>query len=405
MLKQQRNQRRAISGLLGLLIMSSLSYVDAAWVNVTNNLAGIPCAPAQAYCVAAVPGHNKVILGICGNVGLYATTDNGASWQAMGSSQYWADPQSIVFDKENPDIFWECGIHGGAVHKTTDGGKTFTILSGSTGGGSDGIGVDMTDPRRLTLVSGAHESTGLMKSADGGTTWTTITGGITTWTNFPVVINANTFVVGASSGGGIWRTTNGGSNWSKVSSISPCWDPVVAANGTIYFLTNSSSVIKSIDQGTTWTSIPGSVPSGNFGPVEMPDGSIVTYGASTLVKSVNGASWIAIGSAYPSTPGLGRESMAYNSVAGSFFISFGNGDRTVSSNCIWKQDFAGTSPTNGKQHTNNSHSVTAKNMVVVTGASHFSFSNFKSKEIFNLFGRKVHVADQTGTGISIARIR
>ena len=138
--------------LLTLVLLATASF--SAWVNVTGTLSGMATGCGNIYCVAAVPSQNKVILGISGGVGFYASTDYGNSWQPLGSSTGWVYAQSVVFDKDNPNTFWETGIHGGQVHKTVDGGATFSIIAGVSGG--DGIGVDMSDPMRKTIVVGTH---------------------------------------------------------------------------------------------------------------------------------------------------------------------------------------------------------------------------------------------------------
>ena len=85
---------------------------SAAWVNATGNLAGHASACGNVFCLVAAPGQDKIITGISGNQGLFATTDNGATWTPMGASTNWVDPVNIVFDKANPEVFWETGIHG-----------------------------------------------------------------------------------------------------------------------------------------------------------------------------------------------------------------------------------------------------------------------------------------------------
>jgi photosystem II stability/assembly factor-like uncharacterized protein len=322
-----------------LLVFAMHMPAAGAWVNVTGSLAGKSTQCGGVYCLVAVPKQDKVVIGICGGVGLYATTDNGDSWRPLGASTGWVDPQAVVFDKDKPDVFWECGIHGGQIHKTLDGGKTFTILGGATNN-CDGLGIDMTDPQRRTIVAGWHEGSNLQKSTDGGKTWTKITANISGTTSFPVVLDAKTYILAGS--GGIWRTTNGGSNWSKVRPEVAGWVPLVASDGCIYFnVNNNQAVLKSADRGLTWTSMakPGKQGANNYSPVEMPDGSIVAIGQKTLVQCGDGKTWKPIGSPLPST-GLTQGNLAYNSVAGAFYMAFWNCTPTIPAKAIWKQDFA-----------------------------------------------------------------
>jgi hypothetical protein len=324
---------------LALLVIMNVAPGDAAWVNVTGNLAGHASACGNVFALVAVPGQNKIIVSVCGNQGLFASADNGSSWQAMGASTGWVDPQNIVFDKDNPNVFWESGMHGGMSHKTIDGGATFTVINNPDGHwGGDGIGIDMTDPQRKTIVLGAHETSFLVKSTDGGATWTNITSGTLGWTNFPVVIDAQTYVLG-SINGGIFRTTNSGTSWTSVSTLKPGWDPLVTSKGDIYFAADGNqAVIRSTDKGLSWTSMAkAGSGSGWYTPIEMPDGSIVAIGQNTLVQCKNGTTWTAIGSAFPSgTPG-NKGNIGYNSATSTFFMAFWDCNTTVPANALWKE--------------------------------------------------------------------
>jgi hypothetical protein len=349
----------------------------------------------------AVPNQDKVIIGICGNIGLFATTDNGTSWQALGASTGWVDPQSIVFNKDDPNMFWETGIHGGAIHKTTDGGATFSIIAGA--GGGDGIGVDQTDPQHKTIVEGSHESSGISKTIDGGATWTSITAGTSGWTNFPVVFNAQTFLIAGSNGAGVYRTTNGGGAWTKVSTVSPSWDPLVTSNGTVYYTAGGSTVLRSSDQGATWTTMTkaSNTQGGNYAPIEMPDGSIVTLGANTLIQCSDGKTWTTLVNSWPAgVSSLLQSNIAYNSIAKAFYVAFWDCTQTVPAKAIWKYDMS-SSGTTVKTGLNRSPAISGKNKIVVVNGQRIS----QSTEMFNLFGRKLHSADRTGNGISIARVR
>jgi photosystem II stability/assembly factor-like uncharacterized protein len=97
-----------------------------------------------------------------------------------------------VYDPENPNTYWESGSYNdGGVFRTDDGGATFQPLGNVTH--IDAVSVDLTDPDRSTLLAGAHEQSVLLRSGDGGNTWTDITGGLPNGRGFsssPLVIDA-----------------------------------------------------------------------------------------------------------------------------------------------------------------------------------------------------------------------
>jgi photosystem II stability/assembly factor-like uncharacterized protein len=157
----------------------------------------------------------------------------------------------------------------------------------------DTISIDFTDPNRQTMLVGGHEQAqAVWKSTDGGQTWTNIGLNLPSGTGFstaPLIINAQTYLVNTNTswGGGtpgIYRTTNGGTSWTKVSSKDPWEQPLVTANGTIYWAITDGTLAKSTDNGQTWTSVASGLQNGNpVRPIELPDGRIVAVGNPKLV--------------------------------------------------------------------------------------------------------------------------
>lgn len=278
-----------------------------SWTNSTNNLANLPSECGNLTLLSQVPGRDKIIAGVARR-GLYASTNGGASWSALGTGSGSAAinnrPNHIVYDPLNPDIFWVAGIYGPGIYKTTDGGSTFQRLGNIEH--NDGISVDFTDPSRQTLLAGGHEqSRTVYKSTNGGQTWTNIGGGIsgTNFTTFPLIIDSQTYIVNSAAswaGGstGIFRTTNGGVSWQQVSSEGPAKAPLRASNGNIYWSTGDG-VVRSTDNGVTWSRVGGGL-RGEVDPVELPDGRLVSVGGNALmISGNNGSSWTPFGANLP----------------------------------------------------------------------------------------------------------
>jgi photosystem II stability/assembly factor-like uncharacterized protein len=120
--------------------------------------------------------------------GLYKSTDGGATFKRVlfvnnrtGASEVQIDPQhpNIVFAgmwqrQEGP---WENGSWegpDGGLYKSTDGGDTWTKLTG--GGLPDGITqvnltISPTNSKRIYLEAATGRRVGLYRSDDGGSTW------------------------------------------------------------------------------------------------------------------------------------------------------------------------------------------------------------------------------------------
>ncbi len=146
----------------------------------------------------------------------------------------------IAFHPTNSSIIW-VGTAAGGLWKSINGGSSWTVstIIGVVLGVTD-IAVDPNNPNTIYIATGDGEggslagfvggiygsgdskSVGVLKSTDGGSTWST-TG--LTWTvqdqkvTHRLLINPNnpqTLILGASDG--IYRTTNGGASWTQVAS-------------------------------------------------------------------------------------------------------------------------------------------------------------------------------------------
>jgi hypothetical protein len=340
-MKSAISRKSLVVGILSLLLGSSVSNLNAAWVNVTSNLAGMGSECGNLYWLDAVPGKDKVIAGIA-QKGLWATADGGATWVQMGkgagSATITNRSSFFVFDPLNSDIFYESGIYNGAgCYKTTDGGNTFQALGNTYH--CDGIGVDFTDPQRKTLLAGAHEtSQKVWRSTDGGAAWTNVGTSLPSGNSLcPFVVNAQTYLVNLASGStGIYRTTNGGTSWTQVSSLVGDMNLLKTSDGQLYWGLKNGGMAKGSADGVTWTSLSSSGARASTHPIELPGGKIATIGSSNIrISGDQGATWKSAASPLPISNPIG---IAYNSVRGCFFVFYWDCNAVVPNNAIWRYD-------------------------------------------------------------------
>ncbi len=141
-----------------------------------------PASPGTVYVGTGEPAYR----GGYGGRGLYKSTDSGATWNKIGGDGFDAlTIGRLVLD--GGDIFLAAafgaagrgesctstysGAAGQGAYRSTDGGKTFTLLRA---GRTVDLEVDTTvTPRRLYL---SDYDTGVHRSVDGGKTWTDPTG-------------------------------------------------------------------------------------------------------------------------------------------------------------------------------------------------------------------------------------
>jgi photosystem II stability/assembly factor-like uncharacterized protein len=123
-----------------------------------------------------------------GDRGLYKTTDGGANWTKILNISDNTGVTDVVLDPRNPDVLiaasyqrrrhvWTL-INGGpesALHKSSDGGKTWKKLtSGLPAGdlGRIGLAVAPSNPDVVyAIIEAADKKGGIFRSADRGETW------------------------------------------------------------------------------------------------------------------------------------------------------------------------------------------------------------------------------------------
>ena len=175
--------------------------------------------------------------------GVYRSDDGGKSWRNVGlkTSEHIGriaiDPRdsNVVFVAAQGPL-WSAGGERG-LYKTTDGGKTWkAVISISENTGVTDVVIDPADPDTVyaatwqrrrhfyTLINGGPESA-IHKSTDGGNTWTKLRSGLPPGDLGRIGLSispANTNVVYATveaSGNlsGIFRSNDRGATWERTS--------------------------------------------------------------------------------------------------------------------------------------------------------------------------------------------
>ncbi len=293
---------------------------EAAWKNVTANLAGIASECGNLTLVAADQCSKNVIAGVAKG-GLWQS--EGGDWKKLGSGAGSAEishrPSSIVFDPQHPEVFYESGIYGDGVYKTTDAGLTFERLGEIVH--NDLVSVDFHDPDRKTLLAGAHETKRkLFYSQDGGANWTDIGMNLPQGSHFssvPLVIDATHFLLGACGWGdgtcGVYASSDAGKTWTSTTTEGPGGRPLWTADGHLVWSGVWDGMLLSNDVGKTWQKVGGA----RQAPVELPDGRVVAIGSDHLViSSDNGQTWSNVGEALPYNP----NGLAYSAAAKAFYV-------------------------------------------------------------------------------------
>lgn len=217
--------------------------------------------------------------------GVYRTTDGGSSWEKV----LYVDDQTgcvdIIQRPDNPDVLfaamwqrirqpdaYDYGGPGCAVHRSIDGGDTWTLVGGglptpSENGGRIGLSLCLSQPDIMHVVYADRVGyfDGLYRSEDGGGTWTqTIDGALTnvfasygwwfgnvrTHPTDPDTI----YVLGLP----FWRSIDGGDSYHNASGGMHVDHHALAFGsgpGAAMYNGNDGGVYRSTD-GATWTKLP-----------------------------------------------------------------------------------------------------------------------------------------------------
>ncbi|HEY2849820.1 MAG TPA: hypothetical protein VGI97_08080 [Gemmatimonadaceae bacterium] len=194
-----------------------------------------------------------------------------------GSLAYTGRINSIALHPTDPLTLY-VGTATGGVWKTTNGGASWAPLTDAQCGLAMGsVALDPKNPQIVYAGTGeanfsldSYQGCGMLVSIDGGATWTN-TGTTTIGTSAVSKIivdtatagSTSTTVVLAATEGGLFRSANSGTTWTQVKAgvftdlvASPTAGTYYAAAGYI-FGTGSNGVYKSVDDGATWTVLPG----------------------------------------------------------------------------------------------------------------------------------------------------
>lgn len=198
--------------------------------------------------------------------GVYTSNDAGATWTRAGLEKTRAIARVVVHPTDpktawvcSPGDVWQPGERG--IYKTTDGGKSWKKVYSAPApfesrAGCGDLAIDPSDPNVLyatlyarlrrpwvftygAAATDGKDIGGVLKSTDGGATWTKLTGGLPTMTGRIglAVYAKNPRTVFAlvqsdaggtsdiddpySKAGGVFRSDDAGATWTRQSKLDP----------------------------------------------------------------------------------------------------------------------------------------------------------------------------------------
>ncbi|HYJ89140.1 MAG TPA: hypothetical protein VEW46_23940 [Pyrinomonadaceae bacterium] len=184
-----------------------------------------PPVAGRIVTIAVDPGNASHILIGSGGGGVWETKDTGKTWHPRTDDQPSMSTGAIAFDPTNPLIVYVGTGEGDSVSalgvgilKSTDGGTTWSLHAREP---FEGIGFYelVVDPLNGNHILAATTA-GLFESTNGGAAWTQRRAQVTWDLSIHPANSADpgsTKEIFAACKDGLFRSTNGGTSWSPVS--------------------------------------------------------------------------------------------------------------------------------------------------------------------------------------------
>jgi len=261
--------------------------VDSARWTLLGPRPTFDLAPGEIYsgriaALALDPRDNSTAYLGTATGGVWKTSDGGANWSPIGDDQPSLAIGAIALDPKNPDIvyagtgeenFSNDGYYGVGILKSTNGGASWTTIQGPFLHGH--IGGLAIHPVNTSMIL-CSALNGLYRSTDSGATWTLVLSGEATSVLFdPTNGNIAYAAIGAVHGGatnGVYRSTDAGQTWRAIDGSGTSALPTSPAGRISLALSPSTpttifaaiadggtnhflDVYRSTDSGYTWNAL------------------------------------------------------------------------------------------------------------------------------------------------------
>ncbi|MBK5260557.1 MAG: hypothetical protein JJE51_13275, partial [Thermoanaerobaculia bacterium] len=247
--------------------------------------------------VAVSPADSRVVLA-AGHAGLYRSADAGATWKTvLDQKQQQPAMTGFAFDPTKPTTVYVSSDSDGfpaGVFKSTDSGATWKAANGGIHTNSRVWGVAVA---RDASSLWASSSDGVYQSTDAGGTWTNVLAGKIAHS---VATGADGLVLVGTNVDGILRSTDGKNFAETKIDVKMSGKIVYAILGStatpnLFYAAIPNRVLRSTDNGRTWTTFSRGFDWINFRSLALDEKSGTVWagsGRDGVVKSADkGATW------------------------------------------------------------------------------------------------------------------
>ncbi len=226
--------------------------------------------------------------------GVWKTTDGGLSYTAVGDQLPMLQCGKVLVDHQTPSTVYvslgddRTNSGGLGVYKSTNGGATWNP-TGLTAARNNTIAIRfmaMSPTNSQVIIAATNK--GLYRTANGGTTWTVMRTG----THYDVIFRPNDGNVVYAAASDIYKSTDAGLTWTKISTFNSTSIRMSTSLSNPNFLgvallSGDNPFYVSTDQGATYT-LKGNMPEGCEMLVSQVNVNNVYCGCVDNFRSTNG---------------------------------------------------------------------------------------------------------------------
>jgi photosystem II stability/assembly factor-like uncharacterized protein len=237
---------------------------------------------------------------------IFLLISGASAWEWISSGPEGGFLKDFAFHPDQTDILFAGSDDSGGIWRSINGGVSWELVSA---GFPDMTGwsivICQSDPS-IVFACDSYARYGLLKSTDGGSTWTQSTGGLTSIRDLTVMQlviaseNADSLYIctgmadegySPRPGSGVFRSMDGGLTWTP-SGLQGTTVPCMCrdGNGTLFAGTDGTGVWQSSD-GNSWTHVDG-IPDGiSIWQIEAGNSylAVATFGAGVFISTNSGA--------------------------------------------------------------------------------------------------------------------
>jgi photosystem II stability/assembly factor-like uncharacterized protein len=235
--------------------------------------------------------HDPKVVYVGTQDGPYRTANGGESWERLGFPERGAVVWSMAMHPTNPKVLY-AGLAPVGIYRSEDGGDNWKKLTGAKSPGHCEMGFPTRtiriaiDPGRPNEVYAALEVSGVIRSSDGGETWTDLSAPLIKLSEAPALksrigsdsdaegmLDSHALAVTSASPGtaflavrmGLFRTDDYGKSWhdmqiGRFSPLTYCRDVIVSPHNPKQMYaclspasrSTDGSLYRSDDLGASW---------------------------------------------------------------------------------------------------------------------------------------------------------